>query len=663
MGDNEFDQGREALERLAAARIAVLDMTSGGFARLSQIQLTQYKDALRSAKSPRQRLSVGAVWALRLAQSASSPQELDSALFRFAQHLRASVNSRETPPQGRGALSAAAMRAFERLRNTPSEYRTNRPPVAPASGWEQVLGLDCDDWTETLATVGVAIRSPRRGRGGGHFAPVPLPGWLNLAAHQDASSRLLQVSPWTATSPASAEELAAAVGAAYQAIVNGDVGTAAEALRPAEESIGQSWVPTDTPEGRRAYAFLRAVPLLDAALSGDQPAVPHCVLSAIELLERVQDDQLVAVLDSLFDRFLTGPSGDHAADLDWAVLRYRLCRALGHEAALVDLDNPTKAELRSLWRQAHREQGPTVDTTVEIIRALDAELGAALTELLASSGQPGPASEDAFESLERFCDQAERDALTAVSAAVRSHLDGASAPASMQQLHDTADLVQAAIEEVRNTNSLLLHESSLPFLGRLAEMVSNSIRSLRSEGGPELSLHLHSDRLPLLSPAPTDLEIEVLVRNDGTIAARGVEVVVDNASDLLALSVDSRAIGDIPAGGERTTSFSATTTSLASAVSFAAVATWSDDYDREGDCRAEFYAEAEREANWTPKDRNPFRLNSIEEPERLIGREEWIREFLDIARSGGSMYITGLKRVGKTSLARVALKLLARARV
>jgi hypothetical protein len=98
----------------------------------------------------------------------------------------------------------------------------------------------------------------------------------------------------------------------------------------------------------------------------------------------------------------------------------------------------------------------------------------------------------------------------------------------------------------------------------------------------------------------------------------------------------------------------------ANSVSFNTTVAWDDDYDRDGERTTTFFAEAERQSSWSDTDRNPFQLSSIEDPDRLIGRDEYIQQFRDIARSGGSMYVTGLKRVGKTSLVRVALTLLER---
>lgn len=59
-----------------------------------------------------------------------------------------------------------------------------------------------------------------------------------------------------------------------------------------------------------------------------------------------------------------------------------------------------------------------------------------------------------------------------------------------------------------------------------------------------------------------------------------------------------------------------------------------------------------------PNDPNPFQLISIEDPDCLIGRDDYLQTFLDVNRSAGSVYVTGLKRVGKTSLVKVGLRLL-----
>ena len=91
--------------------------------------------------------------------------------------------------------------------------------------------------------------------------------------------------------------------------------------------------------------------------------------AALELLQRVDDEQFEDQLEELIDRACTEPTGDHASDLDWATRRHRLCRILGHDRALLDLDNPTKAHLRSLWNQSHSLKLPSGASTIEHPRA------------------------------------------------------------------------------------------------------------------------------------------------------------------------------------------------------------------------------------------------------------------------------------------------------
>jgi len=404
------------------------------------------------------------------------------------------------------------------------------------------------------------------------------------------------------------------------------------------------------------------VPLINQVYRDDGAAAGHHLLSATELLHRTGESSFESIETDLLDRLRVEPSGDHVADLDWAGHRYRLCRLLGHEAALDDLDNSTKAALRLLWKQGHPTLEFDDESTVGMVRVLDESLGQHLTHLQTSTEEPAAASERAITELRSFCDAGERDTLDSVATAIGYHLSQRENVESMQVLREMTNLIEDASDEVREGGSLLVQEATLPLLARISEATAASIERLSTAGGPDLVAYLITDRLPLFHGANTPAQVQIQVRNGGTMAARNVQIRV-GPSDELDFGSTPGVVGDIPAGAERSVALEATVIVAAPSGSFTATLSWDDDYDREGELTQEFFAEAERESSWAATDRNPFQLSSIEDPERLIGRDEYIQQFLDIARSGGSMYVTGLKRVGKTSLVRVALTLLEREQV
>ena len=94
---------------------------------------------------------------------------------------------------------------------------------------------------------------------------------------------------------------------------------------------------------------------------------------------------------------------------------------------------------------------------------------------------------------------------------------------------------------------------------------------------------------------------------------------------------DTASVGDVPAGEERTASLKAVLSVPANRTEFRFRAEWSDDYERQDSVTVTLNPEAQRESNWADRDTNPFRLSSIDEPERLIGRDDYLRRFADVA--------------------------------
>jgi hypothetical protein len=108
-------------------------------------------------------------------------------------------------------------------------------------------------------------------------------------------------------------------------------------------------------------------------------------------------------------------------------------------------------------------------------------------------------------------------------------------------------------------------------------------------------MHLPSDRLPLLAAPATSFALEVLVRNSSTLLARNVNLTIEVPAEF---SVAQRSLGagDLPPGAERRLRFEASTSTSARTTAFSLECDWEDEYDREGDSRETFHAEAQRES-------------------------------------------------------------------
>lgn len=661
-----FDLGRLALQQLVEARKSALQLSDQTIVRLTAISLGQFKRALESANSQRQRLAIGLVWAGRLVDASTSPRTLDDALFRFAQHLRASASSSATPREHRRVLERAAYVAANRLRNTPTELRqsSNEPPTTRDDGrwWSEALGVEVGLWTSLIDSVGTATKTVRpRAVAEKAERPVPLPSWLSLPPAERASARLAELASWRVSDPP--EDGVAApeedIARAYQAFATGDFLKALELAASTQQTMGRLWAPTETSEGRAFFAWIRALPLLELIARPDGSASSHHILSALELLHRAHSPEALIHEEWLRGLIPAEPSGDHAADVDWAIIRYRLCRVLGHEVALEDIANPVKARLRSLWKLAFSTLSFADDSTIGYVSVLGGPLGDALTELGQHRLEKLVAAQRSLKTLDDYCTVSEREALVLVIRAASNYVTSLSGGDSMQSLVDVQSAVIDASDEIRLSGSVLLQEACLPLLSKIRFDTSERMAQLNAAGGPVVSVELLTDRLPLLCDVGTQAELVFRVQNEGTMVARDVRLSLEGCPELHA-TVDGVSVGDVPAGAERTCIIQAATVQVVRETTILVQAVWTDDYDREFETVERFHAEAQRESRWLSGDRNPFQLSSIEDPERLIGRTEYIETFLNAARSGASMYVTGLKRVGKTSLVRVALKLLER---
>jgi hypothetical protein len=361
-----------------------------------------------------------------------------------------------------------------------------------------------------------------------------------------------------------------------------------------------------------------------------------------------------AFVDSLLEECSPFDTGDRLSDLEASCIRYRLCRAVGAQLALDGLSNSEKGDLRALWRQRFGDVEFLADTTAAAIAALDIEYDAAIDGLQQTRTTELP-QPYAFRRLMAFLSHEESEVAQATASLAGRALGEAPTVRSIAVLHQLADTAAELRDRLHMSGSILLQEVLLPILDAIEGMLAGYVGELSNLGSAVVEVELVSDRLPL---APADpFEVRITVRNRGTAAARELSFSVD-LPDNLQNKLGPPGIKELAPGAEVHLTFLLSCSMAVATCSFGLTVRWTDDYDRSDEARFDLHAEAQRPSSWLENDSNPFQLVSIDDPKRLIGRESYLQHFLDVGRSAGSLYVTGLKRVGKTSLVKVGLTLL-----
>ena len=88
------------------------------------------------------------------------------------------------------------------------------------------------------------------------------------------------------------------------------------------------------------------------------------------------------------------------------------------------------------------------------------------------------------------------------------------------------------------------------------------------------------------------------------------------------------------------------------------LAEFADEFGAKNESKGNMQIEVDRGTAWEEIESwpNPYPTDPIMSPDRLYGRENTLRDLLRVVRSGESRYLTGQRRVGKTSVVRVLME-------
>lgn len=664
---------------------AALDLVEGR-ARALKTELTSLGDRFDQAEESRlaraiaesnrqERPVLGLLLAekvLRRAQASGSTSAMQDFVFRFAAHLKASVGLRSLENEERVVLAMAALRLFRtgpRMARHADETDVilERLPAVQTSDrtWRKQLGLSADDFAHRVDVLTSSLTRAGRSR---HDPSSPvlrppkivrdltshkgMPEWLFLGS-LDPASPVSSSRNWP-TLEASTGDMSLEKG--WHLFQDGDYRSARAALWSVYAGCDTHWSPNRTVEGSRTWNWLRLTWLLGVEAEGQLTDRRRGLISALDAARRSvpENDSLILWLteETLRDYIAVDPEMQDS----WAIHASRVVFATGQECLDV-YSAEEKAELRSAW---HRRYGSIVSglkQTHQMVESLTSEFKYRVQELLRASEADSSVQRRLNAPLRRmevFLDRHEREVAEEVRAV--AGLTATTLAREHLLVSDSDDLLEGialAREHLATSESLLLQDCLGPALVAMANTCTARRQEIGSGSKPNITARLLTPRLPLSSQVQAPFTVSLALRNDGNAEAELVEATLTSLAVEMAQPI--QVVERIPAGGERVVRFESSAIDAAHLAYFMLNLQWRDTLEQMFSSNIELLAEDQRPSSWQSDDVNPFRLGTISNPSRLVGRDEDLDALERILAAGGSVALTGLKRVGKTSLAKVLL--------
>ncbi|WP_426624939.1 phosphoribosyltransferase-like protein [Leifsonia sp. McL0607] len=615
--------------------------------------------------------------ALEDAMESRSRELLGRFLFRFGAHLKASVSVPGLAPAQRLCLAVSAEEVFDALPNPNSSQRAEvaairarlAGPKVTDNDWKKTVGVTAAEFTSLMEQfarelgerrVSTAERvrpHVRASREMDKSMPThPLPGWLSIAFSTTPDPLVAATANWKpaeirAASPAS-------IARAWSAFREGEYLVARSEVDELLAKIDDKWGPTSGADAIRSWNWLRLVVELAAIESQESPDVRRSSTSACVFLNKCLPDD-VELLELLLERAIGDfVASDLASSRALSAYTTRLVADLGHEAALASYANRDKAALRSLWSERYHLDASDGRSTVTAASAVVSRFKQSTQKLYLAArdgGTPARALREASHEFVEFLDEAEgvlfseclelaQDAERLVRAEGTNHRD----------LRELKDALGAAGAAVAASGSDVLQD----FLAPLVELTIAEARRAATRLGdisrPEVAAQLSTSKVPFSAAAGSPIRIPFIVTNSGNATAESITLRV--VEEQLAIDTTARLDALGPGAQAEIVVTTIATGSSPRAVQLTCHLQWTDPLLQSFGGTQQLPAEDQMPVAWTDSDVNPFSLGTISEPERLVGRAADLASLDALIAGKASAYITGHKRVGKTSLTRVLLR-------
>ncbi|WP_194944499.1 ATP-binding protein [Aeromicrobium yanjiei] len=422
--------------------------------------------------------------------------------------------------------------------------------------------------------------------------------------------------------------------------------------------LGEHWGPTSGVDALRTWNWFRLVTELAALEVGQVIDKRRSWTSAYEFAFKCvpdDDDLLEYLLDQALDDFA---ASDPASSRAWCAYTARIVAAVGHQQALAIYTNEQKAKLREAWLSQFGLNPDDSRNTVSMATSFAPRLKEATQKLYISvrdRSDSARALREASFQLSKFLDENESGLLSEVLDLAQ---DAQRLIAAESVNHrDLGDLVAALAgtkEAIAGSGSALLQDYVGPHVEAMMATAQRATAHLGDISRPEVTVRLSSAKVPFSAAVGSVYQVRFIAKNLGNTTAESILLRVVHDS----LGIDSTSRLDSLGPGAETemeVSVKATGSSPGTA-SLTCHLSWSDALLQQFTATQQLSAEDQMPVSWAPQDVNPFSLGTISEPERLVGRADDLVSLDALIAGRASAYITGQKRVGKTSLTRVLLK-------
>lgn len=665
MSSPQIDDKTLALaEELVRGRVGVRPVADSTRKRYASASVEKIASDIKAAADFRQRDALGILLVERqlgTAKSSRARSDLDGVLFRLAQHYRTIAGSRESEQSARACAAEAAEVLFRSLQQPPDrfikELQEERRFIKDARPtWRATTGLDRERCHAIVEQLGRALRPERLDtrQSADHYLHLASrkdrPSWVALGKADRADALLTHQSPWSAAGSgpgvdASDLDLAHAV---VLALSEEAYHVAAELAEVLGRRMGRSWGPSRALEQQLTWDALRAARHLGAMASATGSDRRLNALSAYELLagskvaHGVRETARSCALDGLEP--VAGANGH-----EWASVVARLIASGDHEALLDELDNADRANLREQLGYASNTHDLVLHVE-SIRRELRSEIRSSYPDRTLDRSRRRHA-----RWRELFL-PSESAVIEAVDVALADH----SRAKRLEEVSErTAALLAARpsleslVELVVASGSAMVQEVALPTLHLLLKETEDAERQAQRSSRPRLVVSLQTDRLPLHSDVSTTFAAVLEVENSGNTSA--LNAVLDVTSRGAELPTQLQAVARLRPGDVLPQPIELTNPANLDQLEITVEASWADELGQSFSDSWVLVAEAETASRWTSSDVNPYRLEPVRRLERLFGRNDEVASLHARLASGESLFVTGKKRVGKSSLVAVTL--------
>lgn len=612
--------------------------------------------------------------------------DLDDAAFRLMHHFRVVANNREYEPGDRSVAIQVSRALARRLSDPPSKIEHELSEIEQSI---HVVPTE-QDWINLVGTASESAQHFCRGsievqvipagsansgdsqqgamdwRAQHNYEAQKFPHWLSVENPTKSDLFIQLFTPIGAQNPIN-EDVRKIIGRALQSLERQDFAAASSFAESAFALLGKTWSPRGSNETRKTIYFLRALTLLSGCLSSSLETRRRSALSALELLCSLggNDDLCSQLLVTSVDGLQ--PESE-AEKNEWATTIGRAVVALSADTVRNLLDDSSIATLTNFWTERLSEGGTKQRHRMSMTE-IELDLKGRRNEAISNP----PCSQR--EILRRFAQiHAQIDPLLFADEKkvmnetkeylrrlVRASSNGDPQDSSLKEVIEIGKEIEVLKLDLRKSSSVFLLEVLAPFLVSIEPEVESANKWASDKAQPDVAVRLLTNVIPLGAVGGSDCSIQIELRNTGTAPARSV--IASASADYWEPVEVSQSVENLDPGATKTVHWRGRLIEPCLELPLQVSVEFSNSFGQRFEIKNELIAENERESRWHDGDMNPYVTSPVQDARKLYGRSEQLEVLQGMLLQGESVFVTGQKRVGKSSLVTVACRKIASERV